>query len=263
MTDDTPFLTSDALAAASGVTHAFFTRQGGVSDGIYGSLNMGYGSDDNSDLVRENRARAAGVFGLQTDDLITLYQVHSADCVVVENNAWMIGGETPKADAMVTATPGVALGVCTADCAPVLFADRQGDVVGAAHAGWKGAFAGVLESTIAAMESLGSIKDDIIAVVGPCIAQPSYEVGPEFRDRFLDQSPSNATFFISSERENHFLFDLEGYATHRLKTAGLSLVGTVSRDTRAEEDLFFSYRRCTLRGEPDYGRQISAIALKG
>jgi len=263
MTDGTPFLVSDALTAATGVAHAFFTRQGGVSNGIYASLNMGYGSADNSELVRENRARAANVFDLEADDLVTLYQVHSPDCVVVESNAWMLGDEAPKADAMATATPGVALGVCTADCAPVLFADRRGGVVGAAHAGWKGAFTGVLESTIAAMEGLGSTKADIIAVVGPCIAQVSYEVGPEFRDRFIQQSSSNDIFFVPSDRENHFCFDLEGYAAHRLKTAGLTLVDTLSRDTRAEENLFFSYRRCTLRGEPDYGRQISAIALKG
>lgn len=263
MTDDTPYLISDTLTAATGVTHAFFTRQGGVSDGIYGSLNMGYGSDDSSDLVRENRARAAGVFSLDADDLVTLYQVHSPDCVVVENNAWMFDGPAPKADAMATSTPGVALGICTADCAPVLFADRTGGVVGAAHAGWKGAFTGVMESTIAAMEKLGSNREDIIAVIGPCIAQVSYEVGPEFRDRFIEQSSSNDIFFVPSDREDHFRFDLEGYAVHRLNAAGLPLVDTVSRDTCAEEESFFSYRRCTLRGEPDYGRQISAIALKG
>jgi len=263
MTDPVPFLTSDALGEASGVSHAFFTRKGGVSGGIYDSLNMGYGSDDETDCVFENRGRAARVFDLQADDLVTLYQVHSPDCVVVETNAWMLEGDAPKADAMVTATPGVALGVCTADCGPVLFADRKGGVVGAAHAGWKGAFTGVLESTISAMETLGSKKDDIVAAVGPCIGQASYEVGPEFRDRFIEQSPSNEAYFIASDRQNHFRFDLETYAVNRLKAAGLSRVDALGRDTQAEEDLFFSYRRCTLRGEPDYGRQMSAIALTG
>ncbi len=261
--DDLPYLTSTALSAASGVTHAFFTRKGGVSGGIYTSLNMGYGSKDKSELVHENRGRAAAVFGLQADDLITLYQVHSADCVTVEDNAWMLEGEAPKADAMVTSKPGLALAVCTADCAPVLFADRNGGVVGAAHAGWKGAFTGVLESTVEAMVKLGSKKPDISAAIGPCIAQLSYEVGPEFKTRFLEQSPFNETFFVKSDRKDHFKFNLEAYAAHRLKMAGVKTVDKLTRDTRAEEDLFFSYRRCTLREEGDYGRQISAIAVDG
>ncbi|MEQ9491779.1 MAG: peptidoglycan editing factor PgeF [Alphaproteobacteria bacterium] len=261
--EDLPYLTSDALSAATGVTHAFFTRKGGVSKGIYATLNTGYGSKDDSDLVRENRGLAAGVFGLQADDLVTLYQVHSADCVVVENNNWMLEGEAPQADAMVTVTQGVALGVCTADCAPVLFADRKGGVVGAAHAGWKGAFTGILESTVEAMVRLGSKKADIVAAIGPCIARSSYEVGAEFKARFMELSPVNEEFFVRADRRNHHKFDLEGYAAHRLKLAGLTSVDKLSRDTRAEEDLFFSYRRCTLRDEDDYGRQISAIALDG
>lgn len=263
MTDRVPFLTSASLSAAKGVSHAFFTRRGGVSEGIYSSLNMGYGSDDQSDLVFLNRARAADVFQLEANDIVTLYQVHSPDCVIIEDNAWMIEGEAPKADAMATATPGVALGICTADCAPVLFADRKGGVIGAAHAGWKGAFTGVINSTVEAMEKLGSNRDDIIGVVGPCIAQTSYEVGPEFKERFVEQSTANAGFFVPSDRENHFRFDLEGYAVQRLRDAGVGVADTVSRDTCAEEENFFSYRRCTLRGEADYGRQISAIALKG
>lgn len=240
-----------------GIRHGFFTRQGGVSDGIYGSLNVGLGSSDSRERVLENRRRVAGAMGVQAENLCTVYQCHSPDVITVDAP---IGGQEIKADAMVTATPGLALGVLAADCGPVLFADREAGVIGAAHAGWKGALYGVLENTIAAMERLGARRDNIVAVLGPSISQANYEVGPEFVERLTMENGANAAYLQPSDRAGHALFDLNGYTIDRLERAGVS-ASCLGRCTYAEEDLFFSYRRTTHRKEPDYGRQISAIVL--
>lgn len=253
------YITSESLAALPGVKHGFFTRQGGVSQGLYASLNCGPGSADEPAAVAENRARVVEALGLPAGALVTLYQHHSPDVIEV-SEPW--GNERPKADAMVTKTPGLALGILTADCVPVLLADPDAGVIGAAHAGWKGALGGVVEATLAAMERLGAARAAICAAVGPAIEQRSYEVGPEFPGRFADQDPANERFFMESEREGHFLFDLKGYVASRLAGAGLGRVEISPADTRAEKERFFSYRRATLAGEPDYGREVSVIALE-
>lgn len=253
-------MTLGAFNEITGLRHAFFTREGGVSEGVYASLNCGNGSGDDPRLVRENRARAAEALGLGPEALATAYQVHSARAVVVEE-AWP-AGEGPKADAMVTNRPGVALGVLTADCAPVLLAEPEAGVVGAAHAGWRGALDGVLEAAVEAMEGLGARRKRIRAGVGPCIGRASYEVGPEFPAPFLERAPDNGDFFTPAEREGHFLFDLRGYVARRLACMGLEDVQALPCDTCAEEDRFFSYRRAVKRGEPDYGRGLSAICLE-
>jgi purine-nucleoside/S-methyl-5'-thioadenosine phosphorylase / adenosine deaminase len=251
-------LTADRLAALPSVRHGFFTRHGGVSQGGYTSLNCGLGSKDDPAAVTENRARVARF--LDAHSLLTAHQIHSATAVVVDK-AWSLA-ERPRADAMVTATPGIALGVLTADCAPVLFADQQARVVGAAHAGWRGAIGGVLEATLAAMEGLGARRDRIEAAVGPCITQPAYEVGPDFEQEFLARDPASAAFFArapaAASARPHF--DLPGYVLHRLTRAGLTPEPS-SPCTYAGSDDFFSYRRSQARNEADYGRQISAIVL--
>ncbi|HZD24767.1 MAG TPA: peptidoglycan editing factor PgeF [Alphaproteobacteria bacterium] len=252
-------LTSASLAALPGVRHGFFTREGGVSRGIYASLNCGYGSGDSRADVGENRARVAAQLGLGGDALITIHQVHSPDVTIVER-PWA-PGEAPRGDAMVTARPGIGLGILAADCGPVLFADAEAGVIGAAHAGWRGALGGVLEATVEAMETLGARRERIAAALGPCIAQASYEVGPEFRDGFLARAAGNARYFVPSGREGHHRFDLPGYVLDRLVELGLGAAERLHNDTYAEADGFFSFRRATHRGEPDYGRQISAIAL--
>lgn len=251
-------LRADLLAAGSGIRHGFFTRIGGVSSGIYGSLNIGTGSEDDQDLVRENRRRVAAWMKVEPQNLVTVHQVHSPDAVVVREP---FRSERPKADAVVTDRPGIAVAASTADCGPVLFADPHAGVVGAAHAGWKGALGGVLESTVAAMESLGARRDNIVAVLGPSISQANYEVGPEFVARFTAADPGNARYFAPSGRPGHALFDLNLYTVDRLGRAGVR-AGQLGRCTYAEEDLFYSYRRTTHRGEADYGRQISAIVLE-
>ncbi|MEP9389516.1 peptidoglycan editing factor PgeF [Mesorhizobium sp. KR9-304] len=245
-------------AAAAGIRHGYFTRMGGVSDGIYGSLNIGTGSADDQALVRENRRRAAEWMGVAPDHLLTAHQVHSPDVIVARAP---FPGERPKADAIVTDRPGIAVGASSADCGPVLFADVEARVVGAAHAGWKGAFTGVLENTIAAMESLGARRDSIIAVLGPSISAKNYEVGPEFIDRFVSADPANTRYFEASSRPGHAMFDLNRYTVDRLSAAGVT-AEALNRCTYAEEDLFYSYRRATHRSEPDYGRHISAIVLE-
>jgi polyphenol oxidase len=245
---------------ALGISAAFFTREGGVSEGLYAALNCGYGSGDDPEAVRENRRRAMERFDLSPDALVTLYQVHSPTVVEVEQ-PWRPGG-APKADGMVTAKRGVALGILTADCAPVLFADAEAGVIGAAHAGWRGAFTGVLEETVAAMTRLGASPAKIRAAIGPCIAQSSYEVGPEFHERFVSAESDNAAFFCASSRRSHHLFDLGGYVTRRLESLGLAEILTTGEDTAADAARYFSYRRATLAGEKDYGRLLSAIALK-
>lgn len=247
----------DRLASA-GVRHGFFTRIGGVSEGIYRGLNTGTGSDDDPARVRENRRRVAEWMGVGPDHLLSLHQVHSPDAIVVREP---FIGDRPKADAIVTDRPGLALGASAADCGPVLFADGEAGVIGAAHAGWKGALTGVLESTIAAMESLGARRDRIVAVLGPSISQKNYEVGPEFVDRFVGADASNERYFAPAGRERHALFDLNTYTVDRLSRAGVQ-AGMIGRCTYEEEELFFSYRRTTHRKEADYGRLISAIALE-
>ena len=251
---------SDALAghSANGIRHGFFTREGGVSGGLYAGLNVGLGSDDRRDLVEENRARVAGWLGVQPARLASPWQVHSPDAVVVDRP---FEGERPQADAIVTATPGLAIGVVTADCGPVLFADARAGVIGAAHAGWKGALTGVLENTISAMETLGAARGNIVAVLGPSISQANYEVGPEFVARFCAAEEGNDRWFSPSHRSEHAMFDLQGYTVDRLARAGVSASMT-GHCTYADEPAFFSYRRTTHRAEPDYGRQISAIVLE-
>jgi len=249
-------ITLRSLDRLTGVRHGFFIRQGGVSAGIYGSLNCGFGSDDEAANVAENRARIKGKLGAA--ELLTAYQIHSPDVITVER-PWQ-PADSPKADAPVTDRPGVALGILTADCTPVLFADAEAGVIGAAHAGWKGALTGVLEATVAAMGKLGARAGRITAAVGPCIRQPSYEVGPEFVERFTAAEAGNTDFFVPSERDGHAMFDLAGYVRRRLDAA----VGTVedtAADTCADEERFFSYRRTTLNGGGDYGRNLSAIVL--
>jgi polyphenol oxidase len=244
---------------AGGIRHAFFTRAGGVSEGIFASLNCGYGSADDESKVTENRRRAADALGLPVERLVTCHQLHSADAVLVER-PWP-RAERPRADAMVAGTPGIALGILTADCAPVLFADAQSRIIGAAHAGWRGALGGVLEATVAAMVKLGAAPQRIAAGIGPCIGQLSYEVGPEFSARFLAEDGGNGDFFVPAARSGHFLFDLAGYVARRLERLGLGRVERTGGDTAAESDRFFSYRRACLRREPDYGRELSAICL--
>jgi len=249
------------LADLAGVQHAFFTRRGGVSSWLYSSLNCGYGSGDSPDNVRENRRRVAARFGLGEPDLLTLYQIHSTDVVTVGSDRWASPG-APKADGLVTDRPGVVLGVMAADCAPVLLADAQAGVVGACHAGWKGALGGVVDTTIEAMEKLGARRERMCIVVGPCIGRDSYEVGPEFPAPFLAQDPGYERFFKPSPRAGHFIFDLAGYLVARTAKAGATATAT-GHDTLTGTDDFFSYRRNTLQGVRDYGRGLSAIALKG
>ncbi len=249
-----------ALERIAGIRHGFFTRAGGVSDGIYGSLNCGFGSDDSADNVAVNRERAMARLDLDRHALVTVYQVHGTAVHVVDGTA---RAAPPCADAMVTGTPGAALGILTADCAPVLLAEPGAGVIGAAHAGWRGALDGVLEATIAAMEALGARRASIHAAIGPCIARDSYQVGPEFPERFTALDAANDRFFGPSDRPGHFVFDLEGYVAARLGAAGIAGIDAAGRDTCAEDEHFFSYRRSTLRGEPDYGRGLSAITLIG
>ena len=249
------------FAEARHLAHGFFTREGGVSCGIYASLNCGFGSGDERAAVAENRSRAAARLNLAASGLRTVHQVHGRSVVTVESQEWSPTA-APKADAMVTRLPGVALGILTADCAPVLLADPGARVIGAAHAGWRGALDGVIEATVTAMAELGAQAGAIRAAVGPCIAQPSYEVGTDFPAPFLKQDEVNVRFF-SPGRNGRHQFDLAGYVATRLAAAGVGTVQVMRVDTYAEPDLCFSYRRATHRGEPDYGRQLSAIALIG
>jgi len=244
-----------------GIAHAFFTREGGVSDGIYRALNTGLGSNDSRDNVLENRSRAMRHLGTTLEKLATPYQVHGTEAVRVET-VWG-PGLGPKADAVVTNRPGVALGVGAADCGPVLFADASARVVGAAHAGWKGALAGILDSTVATMEQLGARRERIVAVLGPTISFAAYEVGPDFVARFTDAEIGNARFFEASARDHHSMFDLPAYIVSRLQRAGIGSIGNLERCTYSEESRFFSYRRATHHGEADYGRLLSVIMLHG
>ena len=252
---------SHALLDDSGgrIRHAFFGRAGGVSEGLYRSLNCGYGSGDDPEAVRENRARAMSTCGLSPPALCTAYQVHSAEALVV-TAPWK-RDDAPRVDAMATATPGLALAILTADCVPVLLGDREAGVIGAAHAGWRGALNGILEAAIEAMSRLGARAGEIRAVIGPSIGAASYEVGPEFPAPFLARRAEDEDLFTPAKRDGHFLFDLTGYVARRLDGLGLAAVATTGGDTCAEADRFFSYRRSVHRGEPDYGRNISIVAL--
>lgn len=252
-------ITLDALET-DGIRHAFFTRRGGVSRGVFASLNCGFGSGDRFEDVARNRAIAMARLDLDPGRLVGCYQIHSAAVVTVER-PWR-PGEAPRADGLVTRTPGIALGVLTADCAPVLLHDRAARVVGAAHAGWRGALSGILEATLAGMTALGAECRRIRAGIGPCIGPHSYEVGPEFADRFLTDDAANARFFASARRPRHFMFDLPGYVAGRLARAGIGAVEHAGHDTVAEGDRFFSYRRASRDREGAYGRALAAIALE-
>ena len=250
----------DLLKDASGrVRHGFFGRAGGVSGGLYRSLNCGLGSGDDPEAVAENRARAVAACGLPADALCSLYQVHSADALTV-SGPWA-RADAPRADAMATATPGLALAILSADCVPVLLADPEAGVIGAAHAGWRGALNGVLEAALEAMLGLGAQAERIRAAVGPAIGAVSYEVGPEFPAPFLARRPQDEDLFAPAGAEGRFLFDLAGYAARRLGVLGLGGVGATGGDTCAEAERYFSYRRSLAQGEPDYGRNISIVAL--
>jgi YfiH family protein len=244
-----------------GLRHAFFTREGGVSGGVYASLNGGVGSRDQGSHVTENRARMAAALAVEPHRLLTAYQIHSPD-VVVADEPWVADGR-PRADAIVTRTVALAIGVSTADCGPILFADPQARVIGAAHAGWRGALTGVIEATIAAMERLGATRGHIRTAIGPMIRQHNYEVGPDFITRFAAEDASSASFFRPATREGHALFDLAGYIAARIERAGVEQIEDIGLCTYAEPERFFSFRRTTHSAEPDYGRHINAIALTG
>jgi polyphenol oxidase len=242
-----------------GIAHGFFTRGGGHSTGIFSSLNCGLGSGDDPDLVKMNRDVVARALGVVEGRVLTAHQVHSADVVEVKE-VWPLDGR-PKVDGLVTRVKGLALGVLTADCGPVLFADAEAGVIGSCHAGWKGALGGVTDATVAAMEKLGAARQNIIAVLGPTISQAAYEVGPEFPKAFLAQSSAHGAFFKPSAKADHFMFDLPAYLRARMKSLGLKAVHDLALCTYSDEARFYSYRRATHRGEADYGRLISAIAL--
>jgi YfiH family protein len=245
-------ITSDALAPR----HGFFTRKGGASSGIFAGLNCGTGSSDQAEIVAINRARVADAMGLGGEGLVSVHQVHSPDVVTVTAPL----ADRPRADAMVTATPGLALAVLTADCQPVLFADAKAGVIGAAHAGWKGARDGVMEATLDAMEALGARRGQITAVIGPCISQTAYEVGQEFFESFTDAAPEAQRFFVNGNGDR-YLFDLPSYGLWRLREAGVGHADWTRHCTYRDPARFYSYRRTTHAGEADYGRQISVIRL--
>lgn len=247
------------LKDLEGIRHGFFTREGGVSEGIYAGLNCGLGSADRREAVIENRARVARHLGASGEHVVTLHQIHSAAAHVVDGP--IPRERLPRADAVVTVTRGLAIGALAADCAPVLFADAEARVVAAAHAGWRGAVAGVVEAAVAAMVGLGAARERIVAAVGPCIGPEAYEVGPEFEAELVARDPDSARFFSREQPRERPRFDLPGYVEHRLRASGLAAVERCAPCTYRNESLFFSYRRSRARGEPDYGRQISAIVV--
>jgi YfiH family protein len=249
---------SPLLSAIPGLRHAFFSREGGVSAGIYAGLNGGLGSSDDPASVAENRRRMAEQMGVSPERFLSVWQTHSPD-VVVTTGPWQ-GTTRPQADAMVTRTEGLAIGVTAADCGPILFVDPNARVIGAAHAGWKGALTGIVESTVDAMEKLGAERSGIVAAIGPLIRQHSYEVGGEFVERFVEADAENALFFVPSTRERHAMFDLAGFIRTRLENAGVLMIDDTGIDTYSDER-FYSYRRSVHRGEPDYGRHVHSIAL--
>jgi polyphenol oxidase len=252
-------ITLDVLDDRGAIRHGFFTREGGVSGGVFASLNCGFGSADDPANVARNRAIAMSRLGLAEDRLVTCHQIHSATVLTVETR-WR-REDSPRADGMVTDRAGIALGVLAADCAPVLFADPEAGVIGAAHGGWRGALGGVMEATVAAMAALGAERSRIRAAIGPCIAQESYEVGAEFPGRFAEIDAASDAFFVPAARPRHFRFDLPGYIAHRLGRLGLGAIAGAGRDTVADPARFFSYRRACLTGERDYGRALAAITL--
>jgi YfiH family protein len=252
-------LASPLLSAIPGLRHAFFTREGGVSSGLYGSLNGGLGSDDDPANVAENRRRMAEQMAVTPSHFLSPWQIHSPDAVVAA--APWEAALRPRADAIVTRAEGLAIGVTAADCGPILFVDPNARVIGAAHAGWKGALTGILESTVATMEKLGAERTGIVAAIGPLIRQRSYEVGGEFVERFIQADAENSLFFIASARAGHAMFDLAGFIRMRLENAGVLMIDDIGVDTYAD-DRFYSYRRSVHRSEPDYGRHVHAIALE-
>ncbi|THD71089.1 MAG: peptidoglycan editing factor PgeF [Bradyrhizobium sp.] len=252
-------LGSPLLSAVPGLRHAFFTRDGGVSNGIYAGLNGGLGSDDDPAHVAENRRRMAERMGVAPANFLSVHQLHSPDAVVA-TGPWP-GTSRPRADAIVTRVEGLSIGVTAADCGPILLADPNARVIGAAHAGWKGALSGIVESTVEAMEKLGAERAGIVAAIGPLIRQHSYEVGGEFVERFVEADAENALFFIPSARQGHAMFDLAGFIRTRLENAGVLMIDDIGVDTYADER-FYSYRRSVHRKEPDYGRHVHAIALE-
>jgi polyphenol oxidase len=258
LSSETPNPKTHALLDSDGIRHGFFTRKGGVSSGLYKGLNVGSGSQDAPEAVAENRRRAAVFMNPQSEAVVTPWQVHSPDAVMVDAPFY---GEKPKADAIVTATPGLVIGVVTADCGPILFSDPKAGIIGAAHAGWKGAMDGVLENTIIAMEKLGARRGDIRAVLGPSISQPNYEVGPEYMAAFTGRDSGFKRFFMPSAHPDHSMFDLRAFTLHKLEAAGVECA-MMDDCTYADEENFFSYRRTTHRKEPDYGRQLSAISIR-
>ncbi|NOG72905.1 peptidoglycan editing factor PgeF [Roseicella sp. DB1501] len=257
---DAEYLTTPALGAVTGLRHGFFTRRGGVSEGPWAALNCSLSGQDDRERVRENRRRAAAALGLEREALHGLTQVHGIAVAEIGEAGWR-EGDGPAADAVVTRRPGIGLGIVTADCAPVLFADAAAGVIGAAHAGWRGAVAGVLEATLAAMERLGAARARVVAAIGPCIGQASYEVGPDLHDAVLARDAADARFLAPGRREDRWQFDLAGYCAHRLAAAGIAVAEAAGVDTLAEEARFFSHRRRTLAGGGPIGHQLSAIAL--
>jgi YfiH family protein len=253
-------LDSSLLSAVPRLRHGFFNREGGVSQGIYAALNGGTGSNDDPERVAENRRRMARQMGVALEHLLTAFQVHSAD-VAVASSPWDTASR-PRADAIVTRTEGLAIGITAADCGPILFADPNARVIGAAHAGWKGALTGIVESTVGAMESLGADRTNIVAAIGPLIRQHSYEVGNEFVERFIESDAENSLFFVPATREGHAMFDLAGFIRSRLENAGVLIIDDIGIDTYSDPR-FFSYRRSVHRKEADYGRHIHAIVLEG
>lgn len=252
------FLTAESLRIP-GVTHGFFTRLGGVSQGVYASLNGGVGSRDTPEAVTENRARIAAELGAAPERLAVPFQIHSPDAIAITE--LRPESARPRCDALVTATPGLALGVTGADCGMILFADERARVIGAAHAGWKGALTGVVEATVTAMERLGAQRSDIVAALGPCIGNTSYEVGPEFVAAFEGAGDDTARYFAPSHKAGHSMFDLNAYIAERAARAGVGRFEDLRLDTYADERRFFSYRRATHRKEPDYGRLLSVIVM--
>jgi YfiH family protein len=259
MIESHAILQANSLSRLARIRHAFFTRTGGVSSDVYGSLNGGVGSNDAPANVAENRARMAAALGVAPDRLLTAYQIHSPN-VVVADSPWTPESR-PRADAIVTQVPSLAIGVSTADCGPLLCADAEAGVIGAAHAGWRGAFFGVIEATLAAMEKLGADRARTAVALGPTIRQPNYEVGPEFVARFIEADRGNAQFFAPSARAGHAMFDLAGYIARRVLNAGVGRFDDLGFCTCADQERFYSYRRMTQRGEKDYGRHVNAIVL--
>jgi YfiH family protein len=258
VTPERTMFRDQTLASCDGVRHGFFTRRGGVSGGVYNSLNCGPGSKDEAGNVVQNRALVAETLGVEPGRLLTLHQIHSATAVTVEQP---LDPEAPQADAIVTGTPGLAIAVLTADCAPVLFCDPQARIIGAAHAGWRGALSGIVEATVAAMEGLGAKRERIVAAIGPAISQKAYEVGSDFVESFLANEPDSSAFFITDEGSGEPHFDLPGYVWERLIRSGVGSIADLGLCTYCDETRLFSYRRSQHHCENDYGRQISAIVL--